>query len=142
MRVVTGLHVLSFRKITSWILSVCAVVWNVDLTHAHTLLCLSEFLQHTPQCLISSDDNASVLHGIRISVRVENGAMQPWIEFLHIQDLWILLLWNHFTKEGRLVFRMRHGNYSCLRVKKLKKILPFATMNNVCKPIEVLMQKI
>lgn len=55
----------------------------------------------SPRCLISYDGNDCITMDY----------MQPWTEFLYIQDLWILSLWNWFNIKDRmgLLLRIRHS---------------------------------
>lgn len=66
-----------------------------------------------PRGSISYEGNVFMLQWITILVWVEGGAMQPWTECLHIQDLWTLPLWKWFIiKSGvGLLLRMRRDNY-------------------------------
>lgn len=137
--IIKGLHGEHFRKFT--------------LTYQSVQYCLAPFPMFSPLVL-----NSCAYHLAAGFVRT---VMPPyyagfqfgsWWNMRHIapgsvpsqQDFQILLLWNHLTttKEGPLSVRMSRDNYIFHVVKKEKKILPIATLNNICKTIGILMQKI
>lgn len=119
--VITGLHVRSFRKITSWILSAFVIVSRTLTSPIPTLWSVFENSCGTsPWCLKLA--MPQWYNGLQFWSGWGSGALD-WIS--SIQDLWILLLGNHFhTKEGPLVLRMRHDNYIFLRVKEVRKHYP------------------